>query len=161
MEQALSLASHSRARTALTFLLLEQGVTLEQDLRQQLDASSSHPRICVLQAKPRPREEKAQEACCEQGHPSRKYILSRHITKTKRCHSVGPVLPDLLAGWEQTPLPLSVLHVCTQPQNHAERNPSSQVGSKKLFLHHAPKITRVKRVKPLTVRQTQPPAREK
>lgn len=56
-------------------------------------------------------------------------------------------MPDLLAEWKQTPLPLSVLHVCTQPQNHAERNPSSQVRPKKLLLHHAPKITRVKKDK--------------
>lgn len=69
------------------------------------------------------------------------------MTKTKRCHSVGPIMPDLLAGCNRTALPLSVLHVCTQPQNHTERNPGSQVRPKKLLLHRAPEITRVKRGK--------------
>lgn len=46
----------------LTFLFLEQGVTLEQHLGQQLDASPSCPGIGVFQAEPSPHMVKTQEA---------------------------------------------------------------------------------------------------
>lgn len=88
--------------------------------------------------------------------PSKKHILSRH--KTKEVSLCGPTMPDLLAEWKQTPLPLSVLHVCTHLRTMQKEIQALKSDQRNCSCTMLP---RSQGIKPLTVRHTQPPAWEK